>query len=93
MGKRRTTSKGVGVNIGLFTHNAVWGFSREAAYCIVFCALKCTTEQQTTGEQPIDSGGEVVEVLNSFCYLGDVVSAVGGAGLTVKSRTAAAWRK
>ena len=34
-----------------------------------------------------------MEVVDSFCYLGDVVSAEGGTERTVKARTAAAWRK
>ena len=35
--------------------------------------------------------GEVIEVVNSFCYYGDVVSAKGGEERTVTARTAAGW--
>ena len=37
--------------------------------------------------------GGMLNVVNSFCYLGDAMSCVGGAEVAVRARIASAWRK
>ena len=53
----------------------------------------CTTGPRKPGEQPVHVDGVVVEAVNSFCYLGDVMSCEGGVERSVSARFASAWRK
>ena len=37
--------------------------------------------------------GGMLDVVDSFCYMGDTMSCVGGAEAAVRARIASAWRK
>ena len=90
--------KGVGVNSILCTRCGKWCHKRCSGLRTLnitqdFVCPRCTAGPRTIREQPIDVNGEVVEVVDSFCYLGDVMSCEGGVERSIKARTAAAWRK
>ncbi len=42
--------------------------------------------------QPVLTYGELVEVVDGFCYFGDVVRGEGGAEAAVRARISSAWR-
>ena len=42
-------------------------------------------------EGVVESG--MLDVVNSFCYLGDTMTCVGGAEVAVRARIASSWRK
>ena len=87
--------EGVGVNSKLCTRCGKWCHKR----CIGLSSLNttqdfvcpgCTAEPRNPGERLIHVDGEVVEVVNSFCYLGGVMSSEEGVERSIKARTAAA---
>ncbi len=44
------------------------------------------------GVRQVRMGGSPVEVVDSFCYLGDVIQCEGGAEVAVRGRIACAWK-
>ena len=90
--------KGVGVNSIICTECGKWCHFRCSGLRTLnidyaFVCPRCTNGPGHNGELPLQLGGEQVEVVNHFCYLGDVLSGEGGVERAIKSRTAAAWRK
>ena len=90
--------KGVGVNSILCTCCEKWCHKRCSGLLNLiisydFVCPRCVTGSLSGGESPIEVDGEVVEAVESFCYLGDMISCEGGAERAIKTRTAAAWRK
>ena len=90
--------KGVGVNSIICTQCGKWCHFRCSGLRTLnidydYVCPRCTAGPGHNGELPLQLGGEQVEVVNHFCYLGDVLSGEGGVERTIKARTAAAWRK
>ena len=45
---------------------------------------RCTNGSRHSGELPLHLDGEQVEVINDFCYLGDVLNGEGGVEHAIK---------
>ena len=61
-----------------------------------FKCRRCTGDARPLDGQPVKSiaiGGETLEVVDKFCYLGDMISAGGGAGESLVSRIRSGWKK
>ena len=89
--------RGVGVNSILCTQCGKWCHGRCSGLRSLrisydFVCPGCTAGSRNR-EAPMQLDGEQVEMVDSFCYLGDVLSTEGGVERTIKARTAAAWKK
>ena len=87
--------RGVGVISNLCVRCGKWCHKRCGGHCSLniseaFVCPGCTAESRNRSEQPIHTDWKVVREVNSFCYLGDVMSSERGVERSVKARTAAA---
>ncbi|MBJ3201397.1 hypothetical protein JGB54_23255, partial [Salmonella enterica subsp. enterica serovar Agona] len=67
-----------------------------ATASLTFICAKCTGQVAdcVKGDERFDIGnGDSLEKVERFCYLGDMVSADGGADLAVTARVRSAWKK
>ena len=81
----------------LFARNVKWCLGRRSglrSLCISydFVCPGCTAGPRNR-VAPIQLDKEIIEVVDSFCYLEDVLSTEGGVERTIQARTAAAWKK
>ncbi|MBJ5468736.1 hypothetical protein JGG40_23790 [Salmonella enterica subsp. enterica serovar Derby] len=105
MGKWRcgVCRKGVGRNSLQCTNCLKWVHKRcsqmkgkLATASLTFICAKCTGQVADCdkGDERFDIGNGVsLEKVERFCYLGDMVSADGGADLAVTARVRSAWKK
>ncbi len=94
-------SKGVGSNSIFCRHCKHWvhkrcsGVSGSLNAVLDFKCKKCTGEVSVFLEQPelLVVGEDSLESVDKFCYLGDMISAAGGAGYSSVARIRSGWKK
>ena len=94
-------SKGVGTNSILCTNCNHWVHKRCSDVAgrldrvVDFRCRKCLNPQQAPNdlERKVDIDGNEYEVVDQFCYLGDMLSAGGGAEASSVCRVRSGWKK
>ena len=79
----------------LWVHKKCSGLQRLTPNPDYRCA-RCTGNARPIDGRPqseVQVGPDKLEVVASFCYLGDMLSAVGGCEMAVTTRVKAAWKK
>ena len=93
--------RGVGQNSILCTACQLWCHKRCSGLARLggnpnFLCPTCAGQGDRSVEEEsedIHIGGEVIEEVEEFCYLGDLLDREGGVERTVRMRVSAAWRK
>ena len=94
--------RGVGSNSILCTQCSKWchqrcsGHSRQQINPLTaasFVCPSCVRGPTIGSEPPLSIDGSCVQLVDHFCYLGDMLSCEGGAERALVVRVAAAWRK
>ena len=81
----------VSVNIGCKTGAVAWMVSWGLS--LIYKCRKCTCAIRPFEGVPAESArNESLEVVNKFCYLGDVISAAGGVEESIVAKIRCCWK-
>ena len=62
---------------------------QDVFVCRTCLGHKCSVEEKLEFKR----GEDVLEEMEKFCYLGDMISCYGGVSVTVSARIGSAWKK